>query len=502
MKIKSMTAIIAAVIVLLCSCNSAITNSVSNGNDNSNNSHTETSLSLPFSATDSLNPYVAVTKVNQELSMLIYDPLIKLNDAFEPIFYLADEIKTDENRITVTIKDVLFTDGSNLTASDVEYSINQALKTENKYKIQLDNIKSCTVIDKKTIVIDLKQNDPFFINVLDFPVFKNGTAETKDSNDRVIPPIGCGRYTFNKDEGYRLVANKGYYGEQPNMDYISLIDTPDDESLTHMVEVNAVDMVYSELADNNIPKMIGAQKTVPLTNMVYIGLNNSKTLLAQAELRAAISSAISRNKISQSAFFNFATPATGIYPSSWAQAKELQHIDAEQNIEQAVAYLEQLGYNSKDKEGYFLDKSGNRLSFTLVYNAGNSSRKYASELILQQLKKVGIEIIVQEAADFDEYTSRLKSGSYDLYIGEVKYAKSMDLRSAFNPDVIYGLGDTYTSEMISAFYDGTVDMSTVISAFISEMPIIPICCRMGVFVYSANVAENPSVSISDIYSDL
>ena len=470
--------IILSCLILFSSCNSLIV-SDDTTSGGKNTSVKEIGIALPYSSTDSLNPYVAVTKVNQELSMLLYDPLIKLDEAFSPVYYLADEISIDKQRVTVTLKDVRFTDNSLLTADDVKYSFNQLNKTENKYKLQLSNIKSCSIFDQKTIVFDLYKYDPYFINLLDFPIFKNGTAETKDSNDRTIPPIGCGRYVIDSENSYRLIPNKDYYNGKTKFDYINLIDTPDNESLSHMVEVSAIDMIYSEFSDSTIPKMSGTQNAVPLTNIVYLGINPNNYLLSKTEMRVAISSALSRDEIVKSAYFGFATAATGIFPANWKEAAELQHISSEQNIKQVVAYLEQLGYNSKDTDGYYVAQSGERITFSLLYNKENISRKYAAGLIVQQLKKVGIEIIVTEAESFEEYSQRLENNNYDIYIGEIKLAKNMDLRDVFSKNVISGINESYTS----------------------EMPIIPICNRKGVSIYSDSI-KDINVSISDIYTDL
>ena len=498
MKATKLIALFAVFVLLLCSCASS-NNNIETTSDVTKN---EITLSLPFSATDSLNPYVAVTKVNQELSMLMYDPLIKLNEKFEPVYYLADDITVDEKTVTIKIKDADFTDGAKFTAADVEYSLNQAQKGVNRYTAQLENIRYSTVLDSKTLTLTLYEVDPYIIIVLDFPIFKSGTAETKDKNDRIIPPIGCGRFTFEKENGYRLVSNKGYYGGVSWVSAISLIDTPDNESLNHIIEVNAVDAAYSDLSNNLIPKMSGSQKSLPLGNMVFVGLNLSSNLLSDPGVRIAVSSAMSRKDIAKSAYFGYATPATGIFPPTWKEAEELQHINSEQNISEAVAYLEQLGYNSKDNDGYCTDEIGNRLTLSLIYNSGNSSRKYVAGLIVGYLKKIGIEVIVEEIENFDEYQSRIDSGSYEMYIGEVLLGKTMDLRDLFLSDVLGGTTETYTNEMVSAFYDGTADMSTVISAFVSEMPIIPLCYRSGVFVHSRKITDDPNISLSDIYSFL
>lgn len=503
MKRRRIAAFAAALIVILCSCSA---NDTSNKPDNqqSNTSSTETlEIALPFSATDPLNPYVAVTEVNQHLSLLMYDPLIKLSADFEPVGCLAETVEYAEKTLTVTLKKgVTFTDGSALTAGDVVYSIKQALNSESKYKTQLSAVKSYSASDSMTVVITLTENDPYFANALDFPIFKSGTAETKDIDDRIVPPIGCGRYTFDKTDGYKLTANKNYHGTAPRYSYIELIDTPDDESLIYTTGVGGLDMAYSDLSDNSVPKMSGAKSKICLTNFVFLGLNLKNRLLSKADFRMALSDAISRNDICTSAYFNFADPANGIYPPSWAQAGEFQHIDAEQNIEQAVAYLEQLGYNSKDADGYLTDKSGQRLTLRLIYNEENSSRKYAAKLIVQHLKKVGIDVKAEGIASFEEYQSLVRSSSYDMYIGEIKLGKSLDLRPVFSSDSADSLTGTLTAEAVNTFYNGESDLSTIVSCFSSEMPLVPLCYRSGVVVCSDKINNLGESCISDIYACL
>ena len=48
-------------------------------------------ISLLYYSGDSFNPYVAKTKHNREISRLIYDPLIKYDNEFNPVYCLASK---------------------------------------------------------------------------------------------------------------------------------------------------------------------------------------------------------------------------------------------------------------------------------------------------------------------------------------------------------------------------------------------------------------------------
>lgn len=156
------------------------------------------SFSVPYIASDSLNPYFSETLYNCTLTTLIYRSLYTLDTAFMPQKDIAVTESISGKILKVFINpDLVFSDGSPVTAEDVAYSFSCA-KSSDRYRTSLSGIASCYSEDEKTVVFELSRTDADVLNLLTFPVVKNGTAGTKD-----MYPVGNGFYQFSED-GIRL----------------------------------------------------------------------------------------------------------------------------------------------------------------------------------------------------------------------------------------------------------------------------------------------------------
>ena len=380
-------------------------------------------FSLPFNATDSLNPYLAKSKVNQELSLLIYEPLVRLNANFQPDYCLAESITVNGKNVVVNLKNVLFNDGSRLDAEDVTASIKAAKDSQSKYKDQLDNIASYSPAAADRVSITLKNADAFAINMLEFPIIKRGSTARVNSDKKPLPPYGCGRYLFDETAGNILTANAQYFEGAPSISEISLVDTPDEPSLKHAVEVGLVSMYYTE-AGMSILK--GKNTTVPQNNIIYLGLNFNNTYLKSEEFRQALSLMINRDKICSEAYSGNARPAVSPYnpamPTDGLTTEQTLSTAPEQ--EKIVATMNSLGYNRKDDSGYLLNGS-RQISLRLLVNTDNASRDLMADTIVQNLKDSGINVSLVKKS-MSAYKSALSSGDYDMYLAEVKLNNNHD----------------------------------------------------------------------------
>jgi len=457
-------------------------------------------VALPYSAKDTLNPYNSETKQNQELTKLLFDPLFKVKEDFTVTNHLASSYELNSNTATVKLKSVKFTDGSPLTADDIVYSFNKA-KENNVYRSQLRYISSCTAIDSTTVSFVCAVNNPNFINLLDFPIIKSGTYDLKDENNRVIAPVGCGRYMFDYEKKI-LNANNSYYGGNIKLKSISLIDCPDESSFNHNISVGNIAYVYSDLTDNVIPKKSGTPTATFGTNLVFIGTNCNAGALSDTKLRLAISSAIDRTQLCSKSFYAYAEEATNLFPSRWSEINGYESLNKTQNLKQTVAYLEEIGYNRKDADGYFVNDKGKRITLNLLCNSENTARTACAELISSQLNKCGFEVTVTQKA-WADYSNDLTYGNFDLYIGEVKLDKSLYLGSLLSPSVISGYpAECECAAKFAEFYSGNSEVTAAISSFATELPFIPVCYKNGVSICSEWLDGYIDFSISDVYNGI
>lgn len=485
-------------------------------------------LSIACSVTDSFCPYTAKTLMNRNITTLLYDSLIVLDNNFNPQNVLASDVKNKGKTVTVTLKSVAFSDGTTLTADDVVYCAKKAMKSSTRYDYALEDVESVSAVSSDTVVFTLSKSDPYFINQLDFPIYK-ANSETKLSGDNIeIPPIGSGRYVIN-DEKTELKVNSKYWGDQPKIKKINLINTPDNDSLLHNLEFGNITYHYSDLSDCVLSQVRGNYKRVNTTNLVYLGANMSSGTMSYGEVRQAVSAIIDRNRIINEAYYQNGIATTSIFNPEWKEAKELVTPSGEINKNVYLAQLEKIGYNKKDNKGYYVNSNGDRLTLKLVNYKGNEWRTRAAELISSQLKAEGIKVVTDNL-DWNGYKSALKNGQFDIYIAEVKLGNNMDISELVTKggDASYGIyykksskkskntsssGTSSkkeeatevetapagsTAEAVKGFYKGDKTLVEVSAAFYGEMPIIPICYRTGIASYLGDI-KGIKPSQSDIY---
>ena len=461
-------------------------------------------LTLPYSAKDVLNPYLAKTKQNQELSHLLYDPLVKATATFDAENFLAEEVRQEGKALTVTLRAATFTDGAPLTADDVVYSLTKAKAEGSLYAEKLSNVASVHAVDSRTVGLELTYGDPNFAVNLDCPIIRKDSDTLTDQNNLPLPPIGCGRYTLVSDaDGAHLAANPAYYRGTIGLTEIQLVDCPDEDSLSHYLSIEKISMVYSDLSDAAIPKLTGVTTTTVSATLVYLGVNNARGLTGDSRLRQAVSFALDRKALSEDAFFGYALPAANLFHPAWSVIGGLRSIDEQPNEQLTVAYLEELGYNSLDGQGFRVNAAGERLTLRLLYNQENAARATAADRIVRQLQRFGIAI-ERQCVSFEEYRRLLQNGQFDLYLGEVRLANSMDVYPLFHKEgVVYGLpAECEAKAAFDAYYAGEGDLLSAVSAFVSEMPFLPLCYRGGVILSSEAVAPLLKYSPSDLFNGI
>lgn len=482
-------------------------------------------LTLLYSASDSFNPYTAATDINRQLCRLMYEPLIKLDNDFNVHYCIAQGAETDGSTCTVTLKDTLFSDGSRLTADDVVYSYNAAKNSSTEYAYKLYEVVSASASGSNKVVFKLSKSDPYFVNLLDFPIIKKDSENRKNDDGVSKPPIGAGRYVSD-DEMTKLTVNPKFSGSGNfSIKEIRLINAPDSESVNHYVEIGAADMYYSDISDGKIVRMSGKKVSINLNRLVYIAVNSSYGDLGKEELRQAISSGIDRKTICRDGYYNNAIPAKGFYNPVWKPVNSVQNIETQTNREITIENLEKIGYNSVDTAGVRKNQSGGSLSFELLVNGENTSRVAAAKLIASKLSEYGFKIRVAEKS-FADYTASLTSGNFQLCLAEVAITPNMDISSLITEggSAAYGIKKAVSEangeasaasdessaaqeeqinlssgELLNGFYSGQNTVSDIASVLQTEMPFVPVCYRTGVFFYNDNIENVNNSSLSDIY---
>ncbi len=452
------------------------------------------SLSVPYIESDSLNPYFSETLYNCTLTTLIYRSLYTLDTAFMPVADIAVTESISGKILKVFIDpDLVFSDGSALTSEDVKYSFDCA-KSSVRYRSSLSGISSCYGEDEKTAVFELSRNDADVLSLLTFPIVKNGTAGTKD-----MYPVGNGFYQFSED-GIRLTlkANLRYSGTLPEIGTIRLTDVSRNTNPANLVATNELDFYYSDLSDSDVSGVNCSSTGVYLNNLVFMGINHYNVNLVLASFRQALSYAIDRQTIAESAFMGYARGAVVPFNTSWGKyssslSSSALSLNADGTKTQEL--LSQRGFG----------EGGHPLDLTLLCNEGNAFIRNAANEIAAALKEYNVNITIRLLNSRD-LKKAVEEGLYDLYIAEIKIPANMDLTEFFTygGNAAYGIDFSYLTcdEAYSAYRNGEITLDEFISVFNKDMPFIPLAYRNGRFLYTRDVISELYCAENFFFTDM
>ncbi len=447
-------------------------------------------LKLPVCNTDSFNPYLATTMYNLALSTLIFEGLVKVNEDFTVENVIAKSISVVGNTVNVNMNTSLsFSDGSPVTASDVEYSFNMAKESDNFSK-QLENFEEISA-SGYSVTFTLKKPDKYAKLCLDFPIVK----EPLDEEDKTI--VGSGKYKIENSRS--LVMNERWNSEDmPKVRRIRLINMLDTASGPESVETGNISFYFQDMSNGSyVRKNVQVHETL-MTNLVFLGMNSNNEHLKKAEVRQAISLLVDKEKIVEESYLGYGQVADTPFFPTW---KELENVRAAEKSEaknEAEELLKSAGYSRS------YDVLSKIMRLRIIVNDDNPFKISAAQNVADALKSAGIDAVV-EKVPFDSLVGRLQRGEYELYIGETKLSKNMSLSSFFTYGAAASYGINSTSKIVAVYDEFLEDKITVqrfIDYFDVAAPFVPICFRAGIEMYTNEMTVEKFGTVTDRYENI
>jgi peptide/nickel transport system substrate-binding protein len=386
---------------------------------------------------DTLNPLMTEMHITMELLMLVYDPLIRINDSQSDSPGLASSYVLDEssNTWTFTIAEgAKWHDGKPVTSADVKFTYDYMMKNELSvsYLSYLTGINEVSCPDEKTVVIKTDAPKPNMLAnptpILPEHIWKDITPEaaaTYANNEM----IGSGPFKFDsKGDGFvKISRNPDYAGEnKAKVDNIIFVYYENTDSMAQAMKIGEIDASTSlnpaQFKQLQEEKDLGVISGSVL-GFTQIGLNvfgDSKSkgnpLLKDKVVRQAIHIATDKQKVVDMAYYGTGEPGeTLINPGNYYHYEVPQAERLDFNTDDAAKLLEENGYKDSDGDGVREDKDGNKLSFGLISIADNVEEIKAAQIIADGCKKAGIEINL-ETMDDGALTDKITAADYDMFI--------------------------------------------------------------------------------------
>lgn len=460
----------------------------------------EKKITLGYYANKSLDPYKTKSQTNADIMSLVYDSLFKVSSSFDAVPEIAEKYERAEKAVIVTLKEgITFSNSSPLTVNDIVYSYKKAKKSP-IYKKRLSDVSSVTVGDNQ-IVFNLKKENIYIVNCLDFPIVSS------DSDGKTLE-AGSGRYVLKgKKNSYYLERNPNYsLGEQLESEKLYLNDISENDNKHYLLQVGELSFVFDDRSRPSSGEKVNANTAeISLTNLIYLAFNkDSEALNGGKNIRNAISLLIDKDTVCSSSYGSEAVPCQTPFNSNWSEVKLFAEQSTSGDLAAAQDLLEKDGYTYAYSNNKFISKNFEFLSLNFIYPSGDSRKESAAKQIVKQLNRAGIEVKAEKLS-FDEYKSRLSQGEYDIYLGETKLTKDMNLGEFFseNGSVNYGIDTKSTAA--DAYYDfagGKIDVTTFVAVFNQYTPFVPLFYRNGCVLYSREIRYDGVVSEGDIFANV
>lgn len=432
---------------------------------------------LPLTNFKTLNPLITDNYYYFQFSKLIFEGLFDFNESLEPVPILTEsyDILNEGKTIAIKIKDnIQWHDGKVFSTYDVAFTID-VIKYANETSVynevfhnalnglgvtNLNDIVNYRIIDDKNIEINYDKAYSNSLEVLTFPIipkhlFHGGTGTTpyaKALEESNYTPIGTGPYKFISYEKYKnisLKANESYWNGKPYIEDVIGRVFEDEELILTAFETGQISFAptigidWDKYKQNNRIKVLEYISS----NYEFIGFNFNNPLFQGEKglaIRQAINYGINRQAIIQKVFLGHGTQIdVPIHPDSYLMSSEGYAYGYD--LDRAKQLLNDAGFKGLNNDGILIDEEGNVLSLRFITNSFNPYRLRIAELIIEDLKELGINIIVDFKSDYkddmgdgeineewEKFNLKVQSGDYDMVLLGWETSAITDLSSMFH----------------------------------------------------------------------
>ena len=401
---------------------------------------------------------------NMFWGLYVYDGKNKLVPGLAKNYFVSN----DGKKYTFNLKHLKWSNGREITAYDVVFSIRRSLSPElaSKHASMLFSIKNAKeynqgkvskeklgvkAINDHTVQFVLESATPYFLSLTatypaktlpQYAIEKYGKRWTKPKNIVVSGPYIL-KYWKPNDKVIIVKRNDFYNAKNVKIDKIEFHSATD--ALTAEKQYLTGEYDWSLLVDESnvrlLKKSLGRQvKTSPILATYYYVFNNDNTKLKNIKVKQALAMAIDRNLIAHKIMKDSFIPAKSWVPngiSNYLSNKE-QPVMAwsgfsfKKRLKIAKRYLTEAGYNKS-----------NPLEITISYNryTDGSNRKIAVA-VASEWKKIGVKVKLYNTDAHTHYTN-MANGNYIIGRGSwnATYNDPMAMLFLFSSDIHQNYGN-------------------------------------------------------------
>lgn len=386
----------------------------------------------------SLNPILTQNEVDQDITSLVFNGLLKSDGKGGLQNDLATSVEKSDDGKEWTVRlrqDVFWQDGEPFTADDVVFTITAIQNPDSRspWRLSWEGV-GVSKFNEYTVIFELKSPFAFFEEklkqkIIPEHIFKDIPLANLYLSDYNFQPIGTGPYIFEKlaknkngyISQYQFKSNAEYFLGQPYIDkYILKFYKSEPEAIVAFSR-HEVDMLGGISAQNeeDIKRRydeIGIY--LPRYYAVFFNQSISKVLKDES-VRYALNYATDRQEIIEKVYKNKAQSVEG--PILVGMMGYDPDLNFNFSMENARDILEDGGWVDSNEDGVLekklakSDTSATELAFSIVVPESSGLIETAS-ILKNQWAKIGVKLTIKVVSASEFQQNYLETRVYDSII--------------------------------------------------------------------------------------
>ncbi len=296
-----------------------------------------------------VNPVLALSTLDRDLSQLVFSGLFVFDGGvLRPDLAASTQILDQGNVLEIRLReDVRFHDGQPLTADDVVFTLNDAIRNPSWHSPLAERFANIEAIRVDPYTVQIKMTGTplsqtalqtlLTVGILPGHRWEDASEGSPQLAEDNLKPIGSGPYqfeAFTRDTRgailtYTLKRFSGYYGQAPFLDQRQFRFYPDRKSAELALQSKQLDaLAFVPWSEQDQVRGTG-QKTLQLElpQVTTVFFNTQDALLKERSLRTALQLAIDRGELSQQ--IPHVTPLQTPFPylETYSTSTQLANLD-------------------------------------------------------------------------------------------------------------------------------------------------------------------------------
>ncbi len=394
-----------------------------------------------------VNPVLAVTRADQDMSSLIYAGLMKIDTNGTLIPDMAESVTVSEDGRTYNVvirKDVRFHDNTPLTARDVAFTIGLIQNPDLKSPVR-GNWSGVTVqeIDEYELNIVLDEAytpfiENFTIGIVPRHIWSELPIEQVPFSQRNTEPIGSGPFKVETTKRNEAGLIESYTLERARdevkLDGVIVKFYQNEQSLVEAFEANIITSTANLPLAAVAEAAAGTDFTVvtePLPRVFAIFLNQNKSpALRDASVREALEAAIDREAIVEKALLGYGVPTESPMPPrvNGVESSDVEGVQSATGTDAVAKLLTKAGWQKNPNANWEKRIDGDNVTLSVTLRTSNTPLfERTTELVAEAWRNEGIMVEVEQYEQSDLLQAVIRPRDFEALIFGIDMNRTVDL---------------------------------------------------------------------------